>query len=137
MKNYTYSYTTGEDGATFRAIDDKAALERVKRFINIIVKDSNGRTIRDDSIKNFGNKVTVKIRIGVGVLEKIITNTYRNVTEIHFNYENSNKGESFGKFFGGPGIAFESDIHKTGATWRIKQVVEFETELETEIAKEF
>lgn len=75
----------------------------------------------------FGVKVTCYIDIG-GMEEKIV---YRNVTEIHYNYSRSALiGDS-------PKIAFESDIHGTGGTWMIDDILEFETIPEEEVAEEY
>ena len=51
-----------------------------------------------------------------------------NVTEIHYNYETVGTVER---------VAFESGIHHTGVTYFIKDIKEFETELETEVAEDF
>jgi hypothetical protein len=54
--------------------------------------------------------------------------TYRNVTEIHYNYKSCISTNR---------IAFESDIHNTGRTWSIYLIDEFKTTLETEKAESF
>ena len=51
----------------------------------------------------------------------------RNVTEIHYNYKSRLHKR----------IAFESDIHGTGATYDIDDIAEFETRPETEVADRF
>lgn len=77
---------------------------------------------------NYGNKVTIKFakdspfcQNGVGA------QIFRNVTEIHYKYPNS----AF------QCVAFESDIHDTGITYRLVNIGEFETELEHEKAEDF
>lgn len=74
---------------------------------------------------NFGMRVRIEFSEGSGLGKGI---ALRNVTEIHFNYPSP---------FGEVKIAFESDIHKTGLTYRIGQIDEFETNLETKKAKSF
>lgn len=51
---------------------------------------------------------------------------YRNVTEIHYRYPPH-----------GTRVAFESDVHGTGATWELSEALEFEVRQETEEAAEF
>ncbi len=58
---------------------------------------------------------------------KIIEETYHNITEIHYNYDSAMSDII------GVQIAFESDIHQTGFTRSIKQVVEYEAKLATQI----
>lgn len=74
-------------------------------------------------MENLGMKVTVKI--GSWAIPQVL----RNVTEIHYRYPSSYAGEAR--------VAFESDIHQTGCTYKISDIEEFETALETEIAEEF
>lgn len=74
-------------------------------------------------MENFG--MQVKISFGVWAIPTVL----RNVTEIHYNYPSSYAGEAR--------VAFESDIHQTGCTYKISDIEEFETSLETEIAEEF
>ena len=74
-------------------------------------------------MENLGMKVTVKI--GSWAIPQVL----RNVTEIHYRYPSSYAGEAR--------VAFESDIHQTGCTYKISDIEEFETSLETEIAEEF
>ena len=50
--------------------------------------------------------------------------TYRNVTEIHYQYREGM-------------IAFESDIHGTGTTWKLMNIREFEATAETKKAETF
>ena len=75
-------------------------------------------------MENFG--MQVKISFGVWAFPTIL----RNVTEIHYRYPSTYPdGESR--------IAFESDIHSTGCTYKVSDIEEFETSLEFEIAEEF
>jgi hypothetical protein len=55
----------------------------------------------------------------------------RNVTEIHYNYP-SPATEILG-----PSVAFESDIHRNGCTFKIKDIASFETTLETAVQADF
>ena len=58
--------------------------------------------------------------------------TYRNVTEIHWNYPRGIDSEQdSGR------VAFESDIHGTGITWAIDWIKELNVFPETEIAEAF
>lgn len=74
-------------------------------------------------MENLG--MQVKISFGVWALPTVL----RNVTEIHYRYPSSYQGDAR--------IAFESDIHSTGCTYKVSDIEEFETSLETEIAEEF
>ena len=74
-------------------------------------------------MENLGMKVTVKL--GSWAIPTVL----RNVTEIHYRYPSSYAGEAR--------VAFESDIHQTGCTYKVSDIEEFETSLETEIADEF
>lgn len=66
---------------------------------------------------NFGFNVEIKLGGAFGDNEKpVILN---NVTEIHYHYPSPVA----------PSVAFESDIHGTGQTYRIDDVVEFEAKL--------
>lgn len=56
--------------------------------------------------------------------------TLHNVTEIHFNYDNG--GHKYTNR-----VAFESNIHGTGNTYDISDILEFESILATELHKEF
>ena len=76
-------------------------------------------------MKNLGCKVKIKFASECPFKKK--TETLRNVTEIHYNYSS----------IIGKQIAFESDILKTGITYPIVWIKEFETELETKKAKHF
>lgn len=73
---------------------------------NIILWENN---------KMFGQNVTVKFKKDSvsGEFETVL----HNVTEIHYNYR-----ESFDNFM----IAFESDIHGTGVTYRFNEIFSFE-----------
>ena len=72
---------------------------------------------------NFGNKVRLVRNINGNVFEEII----RNVTEIHYNYKTVEKE---------PRVAIESDIHSTGFTFKVSELVELETFLEDSIVNE-
>ena len=74
-------------------------------------------------MENFG--MQVKISFGVWAIPTVL----RNVTEIHYRYRSSSLRDDR--------IAFESDIHSTGCTYKMSDIDEFETSLETEIAGEF
>ena len=67
--------------------------------------------------------VHVKATIFLGMKQHSVE--YRNVTEIHYNYDRSDR------------VAFESDIHNTGISWDIFRVKEFTFTLETEKAEHF
>lgn len=53
------------------------------------------------------------------------TETFRNITEIHYGYETHSSKKR---------IAFESDIHSMGYTYYFDEVTEFEALLEVEKA---
>ena len=55
--------------------------------------------------------------------------TIHNVTEIHYNYGNKKDKRIM--------LALESDVHGTGMTLFMDEIVEFETRLETERARWF
>lgn len=74
-------------------------------------------------MENLG--MQVKISFGVWAIPVVL----RNVTEIHYRYRSFSPDDD--------SIAFESDIHSTGCTYKISDIEEFETSLETEIAEEF
>ena len=74
-------------------------------------------------MENLGMKVTVKF--GSWAIPEVL----RNVTEIHYRYPSSYDGEAR--------VAFESDIHSTGCTYKVSDIEEFETSLEVEVAEEF
>lgn len=74
-------------------------------------------------MENLG--MQVKISVGGWATPTVL----RNVTEIHYRYPSTYQGDAR--------IAFESDIHSTGCTYKISDIEEFETSLETEIAEEF
>lgn len=74
-------------------------------------------------MENLG--MQVKINFGVWALPTVL----RNVTEIHYRYPSSYQGDAR--------IAFESDIHSTGCTYKVSDIEEFETSLEFEVAEEF
>ena len=86
-----------------------------------------------------GMKVTLRFSEIAGRF-KLETQVYRNVTETHWNYRFSSPVlyDSHIPFFpSAPRVAFESDIHSTGATWRCDWVGEIEVVPETEIAEAF
>ena len=77
---------------------------------------------------NFG----MKVKLWHNLQGRTTMETLRNVTEVHYNYRRRNKSV--------PGevmVAFESDIHSTGNTYRLASIVEFEAVLETERAEGF
>lgn len=83
---------------------------------------------------NYGMKVRILFKKNSKFKGK--TERLRNVTEIHYNYNH--------RFIKDGAlhilirmVAFESDIHKTGVTYSIEEIEEFETKLETKKAKEF
>lgn len=69
---------------------------------------------------NYGNKVILRMIKNTAIL--------RNVTEIHWNYSRHPAEQM---------VAFESDIHKTGLTLHMSNVIEFETRLETQKENNF
>jgi len=76
---------------------------------------------------NLGFKV--KIKFSPEGIFGATTQINRNVTEIHYNYNDSS---------GIPiKVAFESDIHRTGLTYYMTDIKEFEATVETELAQEF
>jgi hypothetical protein len=80
---------------------------------------------------NLGCKVTIKYNPS-GIFGGLNHDTaiLRNITEIHYNY-NSYFHITDNR------IAFESDLHHTGITYNLSDLLEFETELETELANKF
>lgn len=70
----------------------------------------------------FGFKVEVRFTNECVMLGQV--ETYRNVTEIHWNYREGM-------------VAFESDIHGTGITYDTKDIAEFEATVETDVAGAF
>ena len=78
-------------------------------------------------MKNFGFKVKIKYTKNSGYYRiGIKTETFRNVTEIHYCYPSSFKLKP---------ITFESGIHKTGCTIFCNEIEEFEAVLEKEKAR--
>ena len=67
----------------------------------------------------WGMKVKIRFKEDSWIGDKIIV--LRNVTEIHYNYKSPIKYR----------IVFESDIQQTGSNYFMKDIEEFETELET------
>jgi hypothetical protein len=90
--------------------------------------------------QNFGMKVVIEWNpLSKYYNEDRKKTEYRNITEIHYNYRVSQIGgwEKFNKF--SPDsflrevmVAFESDIHHTGFTYAVSDILEFYTYLETE-----
>lgn len=80
--------------------------------------------------KNFGMKVNFILDLETidGNIFKI---EYRNVTEIHYNY---NRAYTFETNYR---TAFESDMHGTGNTWFSTMVKEMEIVPETELQENF
>ena len=72
---------------------------------------------------NYGMNVTIWFSSACPY--KMKKETLRNVTEIHYRFDNGEK------------VAFESNIHATGRVHFIKHIKEFETELESKKEKEF
>lgn len=68
----------------------------------------NPKKEKETYYKGKGVKVIIKFKRSSPYGRR--QSTYRNVTEIHKNYNNSGK------------IAFESDIHTTGITQEIKHI---------------
>lgn len=80
---------------------------------------------------NYGMKVVVKFSARSPMYQAgVQRETLRNVTEIHYNYPTGRRVSS------GPRVAFESDIHKTGFTYGLNDIYEFEAVIETEKANE-
>jgi hypothetical protein len=79
-------------------------------------------------VENLGFKVRVKYHIDSDFFKNdVIDQTFRNVTEIHYNYPKSIA----------PSVAFESDVHGTGLTHFLSDVQEFVAIAEKEIAEHF
>jgi len=78
-------------------------------------------------------KLGMKVRVWHNLEGKIRLEVLRNVTEIHYNYRRRNRHVGVGEVM----IAFESDVHHTGATYRLATVVEFEAVSEAEVAEAF
>ena len=79
-------------------------------------------------IDNLGCRVDIKFSESSQFFQEGCKDqTFRNVTEIHYNYP-SPIGKS---------IAFESDIHETGQTHIISDIQDFWTEREDEVAEGF
>ena len=68
----------------------------------------------------------VKVQFTVEMIARGVnpSATYRNVTEIHYQYREGM-------------VAFESDIHVTGITWQLAAIREFEVTVEKEEAEAF
>lgn len=76
--------------------------------------------------KNHGVKVVIQFEIASRFSGQTVT--LRNVTEIHYNYPSASPGSR---------VAFESDIHGTGITYDVDDILEFETKLEDQEAETF
>jgi hypothetical protein len=74
-----------------------------------------------DQPEQFGIKVDMRHKTFGSII-------YRNVTEIHYLYPS---------LPGNMRVAFESDIHATGVTWPVEEVLEFEATLESGNIDEF
>lgn len=81
----------------------------------------------------------MKVRLWHNLEGAIVLEELRNVTEIHYNYRRRTKffPPLDTSFASEVMIAFESDVHGTGITYRLATVVEFEAVLETEVAESF
>ena len=73
--------------------------------------------------------MSVYLGVKVRIAERGPAYWFRNVTEIHMRPDLLQKGKRR--------IAFESDVHGTGADFDLGQVQEFETSPETEEADNF
>jgi len=80
---------------------------------------------------NHGMKVAVKFSARSPMYQAgVQQETLRNITEIHYNYPAGRLCSSR------PRVAFESDIHRTGFTYGLNDIYEFEAVIETERADE-
>ena len=89
--------------------------------------------------ETMGMKVTLRFSEIVGPF-KLEEQVYRNVTEVHWNYRPASSmplGSHIPSLSSTPRVAFESDIHGTGATWQCDWVAELEVVPETELAEAF
>jgi hypothetical protein len=88
---------------------------------------------------NYGMKVTIKFsKTGIYGMNGHTHDVLRNVTEIHYNFnhmfaKNAPKTSTLNEVR----IAFESEVHGTGNTYAITDILEFTTSLETERAGAF
>jgi hypothetical protein len=79
-------------------------------------------------VEKLGFKVRIKYHIdSVFFANGVINQTFRNVTEIHYNYPSAVANS----------VAFESDVHSTGQTHLLSDIQEFEAEMEVEKAEHF
>lgn len=77
---------------------------------------------------NYGMKVVVKFSARSPMYQAgVQRETFRNITEIHYNYPRLDHKCR---------IALESDIHGTGFTYSLHDIYEFEAVIETEKAEE-
>ena len=84
-------------------------------------------------MKEKKNGMTVKVTFKKGVCwakyEDEVEQTYNNVTQVHFGYEGAIGGRNK--------VAFESDIHGTGCTEIITDILEMEVTPATKIEEHF
>jgi hypothetical protein len=83
------------------------------------------RALKETTQEEFPVNLGCKVNVTFTNKDKV---TYRNVTEIHYNYKS---------YISVNKIAFESDIHCNGCTWSIDSIDEFETTLEIGKAESF
>lgn len=78
-------------------------------------------------MKNYGMKVAIKFSARSPIYQAgVQRKTFRNITEIHYNYPRLGHKSR---------IVFESDIHGTGFTYSLNDIYEFEAVIETEKAE--
>lgn len=77
----------------------------------------------------------MKVRLWHNLEGKTVMEMLRNVTGIHYNYRRRYKYRHV--IDDEVMVAFESDVHGTGGTYRLATVVEFEAVPETEKAEPF
>ena len=77
---------------------------------------------------NFGMRVTITHRLRSG---HDYPEVLRNVGEIHYRFAQGRRGPRVDK------IAFESDVHRAGVTYQLKDIAEFVAVPETAMAEEF
>ena len=83
---------------------------------------------------NLGMKVTVKFRSNTAFGRAVHHRSrgeliHRNVTGTHFNFNHM--------YSNSPKVAFESDIHGTGSTYHISDILEYNSVCEVEVAESF
>jgi len=79
---------------------------------------------KEHEIFNHENGLKVTVSFGPKFSSK--TAVFRNITEVHWMYPSIHEKR----------VAFESDIHCTGYTYAISDILSVSTEKETEIAEE-